>query len=219
MFSGDVISRGSFCKQKSLDCRGNQWGEKSCCWPQQSAHINCWNMTNKALEFQYGFYSTFFLLKQHPASTHAGCCCDWTPTYSWMFGSFFLCFPETWSQRQAECIAALFSSVSWMTELGIPFASKSSIILFLMTGADHHHVYFRLSEWLGGARLPLCSKGSHHPVSASEKRGLASSHRQPLQRHSVRFCLGSQLQLLERCLPPSCLPPIHACRTTSVWQS
>lgn len=131
----------------------------------------------------------------------------------------FFCFPEMWSQRQVECIAALFSSVSWMNELGIPFASKSSIILFLVTGADHHHVYFRLSEWLGGARLPLCSKGSHHPVSASEERGLASSHSQPLQRHSVRFCLGSQLQLLERCLPPSCLPPIHACRTTSVWQS
>lgn len=82
------------------------------------------------------------------------------------------------------------------------FASKSSIILFLMTGADHHHVYFRLSEWLGGARLPLCSEGSHHPVSAPEKRGLASGHHQPLQRHSVRFCLGSQLQLLERCLHP-----------------
>lgn len=96
-----------------------------------------------------------------------------------------------------------------MNENGIPFASKSSIILFLVTGADHHHVYFRLPEWLGGARLPLCSKGSHHPVSAPEKRGLASSHRQPLQRHSVCFCLGSQFQLLERCLLPS-QPYTHA---------
>lgn len=106
---------------------------------------------------------------------------------------------------------SLFSSLSWMNELAIPFASKSSIILFLMTGADHHHVYFRLSEWLGGAWLPLCSEGSHHPISAPEKRGLAASHRQPLQRHGVRFCLGSQLQLLERCAYTH--TPIHACRS------
>lgn len=162
VFSGDVVSRGGFCNQKSQSCSGNQRGEKSCCWPQESAHISRWNMTKAALEFHYGCYSTVFLLKQHAASTF-----------------------------------------SWMHELGIPFPSESSLILFLMTGADHHHVHFRLSEWLGGARLPLCSKGSHHPVSAAEKRGLASSHHQPLQRHSVRFCLGSQLQLLQRCLPPS----------------
>lgn len=101
-----------------------------------------------------------------------------------------------WSNMQLLLSRECMNSVSL-------FPSESSLILFLMTGADHHHVHFRLSEWLGGARLPLCSKGSHHPVSAAEKRCLASSHHQPLQRHSVRFCLGSQLQLLERCLPPS----------------
>lgn len=74
----------------------------------------------------------------------------------------------------------------------------------LFPGADHHHVHLRQSERLGGARLPLCSQGSHHPVPASEKRGLAAGHRQPLQCHGVCLCLclcvclGSQLQLLQR---------------------
>lgn len=67
-------------------------------------------------------------------------------------------------------------------------------------GADHHHVHLGESERLGGARLPLRSQGSHHPVPASEERGVSPGHRQPLQCHGVGLCLGlgSQLQLLQR---------------------
>lgn len=123
-------------------------------------------------------------------------------TYFWMFASLFSwnVKRKTSGMHRPALFFSLMNEWTWC-----PF----SIILFLVTGADHHHVHFRLSEWLGGARLPLCSKGSHHPVSAPEKCGHASRHHQPLQRHGVRFCLGSQLQLLERCLPPS-HPCMHA---------
>lgn len=176
---------------------GTSGVRKRCCWPQQSANINCWNMSNAGLDFHYSYYFTFFILDWCPKPSH---------TYAGVTG---LPFPPAYVCKfllkhgaKDKWNAFLFSREPM--NLVFPLSLNPwHPPLPSMTGADHHHVYLRLSQRLSGARLPLRSKGSHHPVSAPEKRGLAQGHGQPLQRHSVCFCLRSQLQLLERYQLPS----------------